>query len=219
MPLNKSKGNMYPFITHTWNTIKGKCPHDCSYCYMKRFPQNDIRFDHKELETDLGKGNFIFVGSSCDMWADDVPVPWISNTLNNCNKFDNKYLFQSKNPKRFYDFEGFFPKTTYLGTTIETNRTYPEMGNTPTPTDRAMTLHHHSYYFPTMVTVEPIMAFDVDSLAYLVHLCNREWINIGADSKGHGLPEPNADKIKELIGDLRNDGIEVKVKDNLRRFM
>lgn len=31
MPLNKSTGNMYKFITHTWNTIKGECPHGCSY--------------------------------------------------------------------------------------------------------------------------------------------------------------------------------------------
>ena len=30
--LNRQKGNMYPWITHTWNPIKGKCPHDCTYC-------------------------------------------------------------------------------------------------------------------------------------------------------------------------------------------
>lgn len=28
---------MYDFVTHTWNTIKGECPHDCSYCYMKKW--------------------------------------------------------------------------------------------------------------------------------------------------------------------------------------
>ena len=27
---------MYEFVTHTWNPIKGKCYHDCSYCYMKK---------------------------------------------------------------------------------------------------------------------------------------------------------------------------------------
>jgi len=37
MGLNKSSGNMYEFITHTWNTVKGACEHDCSYCYMKRW--------------------------------------------------------------------------------------------------------------------------------------------------------------------------------------
>ena len=32
--LNVAKGNMYGFITHTWNPIKGHCYHQCSYCYM-----------------------------------------------------------------------------------------------------------------------------------------------------------------------------------------
>ena len=52
---------MYNFITHTWNTIKGECPHGCSYCYMKRWgKQSSLHFDEKELKTDLGKNNFIF---------------------------------------------------------------------------------------------------------------------------------------------------------------
>ena len=54
MPLNKSTGNMYDFITHTWNTIKGECPHGCSYCYMKRWgKQPSLHFDEKELMRDL----------------------------------------------------------------------------------------------------------------------------------------------------------------------
>ncbi len=218
MPLNISKGNMYPFVTHTWNTVKGKCPHGCSYCYMKQFRQNDLRLDRKEFNTNHGKDNFIFVGSSCDMWAKEIPYIWIRKSLSYCTS-KNKYLFQSKNPKRFYDFEGEFPKTTYLGTTIETNRIYPEMGKAPTPMDRAMVMNHHAHYFPTMVTVEPVMDFDVDYLYHLLHICNPEWINIGADSKGHNLPEPSADKIKELIENLKTDGIEVKIKDNLKRLM
>jgi len=31
MGLNESKGNMYEFVTHTWNAIKGECKHDCTY--------------------------------------------------------------------------------------------------------------------------------------------------------------------------------------------
>ena len=45
--LNKQKGNMYGFVTHTWNVIKGKCPHDCEYCYMKIFPLGELHFDEK----------------------------------------------------------------------------------------------------------------------------------------------------------------------------
>ena len=112
---------MYGFVTHTWNTIKGKCPHDCEYCYMKRFPQKPVRFDEIELNTDLGEGNFIFVGSSCDMWAEGIFGNWIFVTLKHCNKFKNKYLFQSKNPDRFDAWFGILPKDSILATTIESN--------------------------------------------------------------------------------------------------
>ena len=40
MNLNQSKGNMYEFITHTWNPIKDRCYHDCAYCYMKSIVPN-----------------------------------------------------------------------------------------------------------------------------------------------------------------------------------
>ena len=107
MALNKSKGNMYEFVTHTWNTVKGACPHDCSYCYMKgiakRFckPQLPIHFDEKELKTNLGEGNFIFVGSSNDLFAKNIPAEWVLKTFDYCDKFNNRYFFQSKNPKGF----------------------------------------------------------------------------------------------------------------------
>lgn len=219
MPLNVSKGNMYAFVSHTWNTVKGKCPHDCSYCFMKQFKQATMRFDKKELATDLGEGNFIFVGSSCDMWADEVPEDWILETLSHCREHDNMYLFQSKNPERFYMAERLFPKKTHLGTTIETNRTYPEMGKASEPEHRMIALNQLSHTFPTMVTVEPIMDFDIDYLHHLVSMCKPEWVNVGADSKGHDLPEPTAMKILSLIGRLEKENIEIKQKDNLKRLM
>ena len=75
--MTKAKGNMYPNVW-THNIIKGKCPHGCTYCYMNSIakrhnsPQKDLFFDEKAL-IPLGKGKTIFIGSSCDMWADDVP--------------------------------------------------------------------------------------------------------------------------------------------------
>jgi hypothetical protein len=186
---------------------------------MKQFRQNDMRFDTKELKTDLGQGNFIFVGSSCDMWSEPVWIDWIEDTLDWCGRFDNKYLFQSKNPDRFRNFLDLFPEKTYLGTTIETNRTYPEMGNAPPPEDRSDSLHYRSYRFPTMVTVEPIMDFDVEELVSLITFCNPQWVNIGADSKDHGLPEPSAENICDLIEKINEKNIMVKLKDNLKRLM
>lgn len=101
MGMNKQTGNMYPFVTHTWNPIRGRCPYDCIYCYMKVYPQAEFRFVEKELKSNLGKGNFIFVGSSADMWASVVPSDWLFKVLVHCRGFNNKYLFQSKNPSDF----------------------------------------------------------------------------------------------------------------------
>ena len=44
-----------------------------------------------------------------------------------------------------------------------------------------------------------------------------EFVSIGADSKGHNLPEPSWDKVQSLIKELKKF-TEVKVKDNLMRL-
>ncbi|MDY7027970.1 MAG: DUF5131 family protein [Spirochaetota bacterium] len=222
MPLRESKGNMYTFVTHTWNPIKGRCPHGCEYCYMKRFSLKEQRLDEKELKTDLGEGRFIFVGSGTDMWAESVPENWIERTLDYCFMYpDNTYLFQTKNPRRF---EGWFPllqKTGYvLGTTIETNRTYPQMkvapdGIVPTPHDRAYALSDMPGR--RMVTIEPIMDFDLLDLVYLIEIIDPEWVNIGADSGHNNLPEPPEYKIRNLIKQLR-EITQVHLKSNLSRI-
>ena len=44
--IKESKGNMYEFVTHTWNPIKGKCSHGCTYCYMKKMCS---RFEYPQI--------------------------------------------------------------------------------------------------------------------------------------------------------------------------
>lgn len=219
MPLNIAKGNMYSFVTHTFNVIKGRCPHDCEYCYMKVFKLGPLYCDHREFKTDLGKNNFIFVGSSCDMFAEDIPENWIKETLEFLNKFDNRYLFQSKNPIRFWNWHSKFPAKRVFGTTIETNRVYPQMGKTITPQERSATLAHLSTQLgdKIMITIEPIMDFDLDELVKLIKQAKPAWVNVGADSKGHHLPEPPTKEIKRLIDELAGF-TEVKIKQNLKRL-
>lgn len=209
---------MYPWVTHTWNIVKGKCPHSCSYCYMKRFPQAELRFDSKELKTDLGSGNFIFVGSSCDMWAESIPEIWIQAVLWRCMEHpNNKYLFQSKNPSRFKEFKGLFPSEFIVGTTIETNRTYSnETYHAPYRRDRYEAMA--KYTVPKMVSIEPIIDFDNDILLDWMQEIKPEFVSIGADSGYNHLPEPSPDKVKALIEALK-EFTEVKVKDNLSRLL
>jgi hypothetical protein len=170
---------------------------------MKRWgDQKPARFDRKELKADLGSGNFIFVGSSCDMWAKSIPASWISETIDYCKKFDNSYLFQSKNPELAYLCESLLPEKSVLCTTIETNRTYSFiMGNTPTPRERASAIG--SFSGRRFVTIEPILDFDIDPMVELIKLCNPEQVNIGADSGNNGLPEPHFEKVLELVERLK----------------
>jgi len=218
MGMNKSKGNMYDFVTHTWNAIKGKCPHDCSYCYMKRWgPLSPTRFDEKELRTDLGSGNFIFVGSSCDMFAKDIPSGWIGRTLAHVMDYDNMYLFQSKNPGRMI---GWLQEKSIACTTIETNRWYSEiMMNSPKPAERTIAMGALSCQgIKTFVTVEPVMDFDLHKMVKLIRQCNPEQVNIGADSGNNHLPEPSAEKLQELIIGLK-EFTTIHQKRNLGRIL
>jgi DNA repair photolyase len=217
--LNRISGNMYNWVTHTFNIIRGKCHHDCSYCYLKRFPQTDLRFAEKELKTDLGENNFIFVGSSCDMFAESIPEDWIIKTLQYCAKYPkNKYLFQSKNPSKLYRFRDYIPDGSIVGTTIETNREY-KVSVAPDFQDRAYFLgQFDSNKFKRMVTIEPILDFDLNELVPLIKMCRPDWVNIGADSKGHNLPEPSKEKVEALIGELKKF-TEVKKKSNLQRLL
>ncbi|KKN26094.1 hypothetical protein LCGC14_0878110 [marine sediment metagenome] len=219
MMLKKQKGNMYEFVTHMWSPIRGKCSHDCSYCYMKQWgEQPPLHIDEKGLMTDLGQGNFIFVCHTCDLFAKDVPGEWIIKVLEMLRIYQtNRYLLQSKNPSRFMDFRGLLPNKVLLGTTIETNRDIVE-SKAPSVAQRAHALNTLSVLgYSTMVTIEPIFDFDLDELLDLIVYANPEWVNIGADSKGHGLPEPSAEKIHTLTDHL-GKYTKVKLKRNLKRI-
>jgi len=180
--------------------------------------QKPVRFDEKELMTDLGNGNFIFVGSSCDLFARPIPNEWITETLNYCRAFvGNDYLFQSKNPEGFKDFEMYIPKSSRLCTTIETNRHYPEMGDTPHPFVRSEDMYDLSDW-KRYVTIEPIMDFDLEEMVNIVRWCSPEQVNIGADSGNNGLPEPSKEKLVQLIDALKEFTV-IDQKRNLARLL
>jgi hypothetical protein len=180
--------------------------------------QKPVRLDEKELKTDLGSGNFIFVGSSCDMWAKVIHSKWILDTLSHCELFyGNTYLFQSKNPEAFVECEDFLPSHVKLCTTIETNRHYPCMGDAPTTQDRSEQMEH-IVDIEKYVTIEPIMDFDLKEMIEIVNLCDPIQVHIGADSGNNHLPEPPKEKILELINELQKFTV-IDQKRNLGRLL
>ena len=65
-----------------------------------------------------------------------------------------------------------------------------------------------------MVTLEPVLDFDINGLVNMINLMKPEWVNLGADSGGHKLPEPSKEKLLKLI-----DRIEIRQKKNLKRLL
>jgi DNA repair photolyase len=218
MGLNKSTGNMYKF-----NTIKGECPHGCTYCYMKKWgKQPTLHLDDNEFKTDIGSNNYIFIGSSCDMFAKDIPLTWVEHTINHIRKFQfNEYFFQSKNPYNMEILELLLPAKAVKGvsvcTTIETNRHYKEiMKDSPKPVQRFLAMSGFENY-KKYITMEPIMDFDIEIVEWL-QLIKPMQINIGADTGKNNLPEPSKEKILQLIHELEKFTV-VHQKSNLKRLL
>lgn len=229
MNLKESKGNMYEFITHTWNPMGGRCPHGCAYCYMKYHTYIErLYLDERELKGTCPAKLFIFIGSNTDVFAAEMPSAWINKVLDFCvdvtsnQKDDEKtrFLLQTKNPARVLEFINhplFKNGQAVVCTTLETNRHYPDiMNNAPLIKDRAKAMAAIADYgVKTYVTIEPIMDFDLDEFIGLLKMCKPEQVNIGAESQHFvQIPQPSEDKLTSLILQLLCF-TKVTVKKNL----
>lgn len=224
--------NFHPEL-YTHNPIKGKCSHNCEYCYMlglrERYLLDDtLRINRNELKQGLGSDRFVFVGSSTDMFAEDVPSEWIEDVLTQLNRYpQNQYLLQSKNPARFLDFLNHPLLVNHSGqvifcTTVESDKDFPEISDAPRISARIDALRElNEKGFRTMITVEPIMAFSNPvSLANLITSVNPEQVNIGANTASWiPLIEPTKEEVLTLINELNNRGIKIHLKDNLDRLI
>jgi len=229
MPLNKPSGNMYPWAW-TWNPYGGLCPYACEYCYARNKIApwlermgilkyvGEPRLMEKELNIKLVKpkdGKLIFVESNGDLFGYWVPENDILRILEHCRCFNHEYLFQSKNPERFLDFLDWFPQKSILGTTIESNRDYG-VTLAPSPEERFQYMTKIPWK-RKMVSIEPIMDFDLPILLSWIGAINPEFISIGADSGENKLKEPNSEKLQSFIwqAELMT---EVRLKKNLSRI-
>ncbi|MDR1230872.1 MAG: phage Gp37/Gp68 family protein [Spirochaetaceae bacterium] len=218
MAVRESRGNMYGFIDFSWNPVRGKCPYDCAYCYVKRWGdrQKPLHIDRSFLNVSLGKGNFVFVCSGCDLFHPDTPEQWIAEVRKNALRFpDNKYLWHTKNPQRLVELIEPGPND-FACATIESNIHRPCVGGAPPPSERTAALRE--WKGPRMVTVEPVMDFETAKFADMILSCKPAQVNIGADSGKNGLPEPSPDKVRTLVHILEQH-TAVYVKPNLRRLM
>jgi hypothetical protein len=223
-----TKSNMYSFIgKDTWNPLGGVCEHSCKYCFTnplkERFPvlrekySGELWLDEKAIKKNLGKGHFWFVCSCNDLFAENVPAWMIEKVLEHCWKFENKYLFQSKNPSRFTAFHFNFPPASILATTLESD--IHNFSNAPDFDDRVWGMYQMNDLYEEMVTIEPIMQFNLKPMVDAIKAIKPLQVNIGANSNPKiKLPEPEPEKIRELIKELEKF-TTVHLKPNLKRLL
>ncbi len=226
MPLKKASGNMYDWVTHLHSELGGECSHQCKYCYVNKgrfapYPRycGEPRLIEADTKTRFGSGKIIFKEHMNDLFASCVPDDIVQKVLNHCQEWpDNTYVFQSKNPARYKDFD-FSQLKVMRGTTIETNREIDmSISCAPRPSNRFLAMSKR-FNGKKFITIEPIMDFDVNVLSMWMKVIEPDFINIGADSKWCGLPEPSTEKVQQLILKLRSYGLTVNIKPNLIRLM
>jgi DNA repair photolyase len=221
---------MYKEARKTLNPFVG-CNFNCLYCYPSFRRQAKRRkldcplcytYTPHEHIARLGKappktkeGEFIFL---CDMGDISFASPEFRQKLSDwCTMYpDRTFLIQSKNPYCF-DFPQ-FPGNVILGTTIETNRDElcQHISHAPPPSIRykaMLSLIHNR----KMVTVEPVLDFDLEVLAKMIIDISPWRVYIGYDShpKQNKLQEPSLDKTESLYSILNSQGLDVRWK--LRR--
>lgn len=220
--------NMYDLSKKQWNPFVG-CKFDCLYCLSsfqrqaKRQKNRCIKcynykpHDHPErLNRYIPKtkdNEFIFTCASGDVsFCSTTFLKKIVNKIE--SKPDTTFLIQSKNPETFNRVD--FPNNVILGITLENNRDrgYSKISKAPLPSKRYkdfLKIKHSR----KMVTIEPVMQFDLDIMVKWITDINPDIVWLGYDSKSCNLPEPSKDEFDELYNELNNT-FAVRLKNSNR---
>jgi len=213
-------------VLKTWNVFVG-CKFQCTYCNarnaaltrLKHSPRYQDGFSPHLVEGELSRkfkpDSFVFVGYMGDVaWAKPEERELILQRV--YLSLGTRFLFQSRNPHIFNSTD--WPKLSniYYGTTIETNRDY-RLSHAPTPFERyhsfSMLKHPHK-----LVSIEPIMDFDLDVMLGWMKEIKSAIIQVGADNYHNRLPEPHWDKVEALLKGLREICPQVVEKEGLERL-
>ena len=225
--MDQKKNNMYKLSVSQWSPFAG-CKHDCIYCkssfqrQLKRWAKKNCSgcyefgpHAHDErLEQSLPNTKhmqFIFTCSSGDIACCD-DIAYLERIIDRIRQERNKtFLIQSKDPKTFN--RTVFPKNDVLGTTLETNRDElcERVSKAPKPSQRYKDFLEVAHDLK-MLTIEPVMDFDLDVMVDWAENINPCMVWLGYDSGKNHLPEPELEKVRDLHWELARRGFVVILK-------
>jgi len=209
------KAQSRPYVPGLGRAVKPFCgvlvlwaKNHCERCYRFIPHEHPERLVQPLPET--RPGQFIFTCSNGDIAF--CPTEYLEKIVNRMRHDAVKtFLLQSKNPQTFDRIT--FPDNVILGTTIETNRDdgYEKISKAPVPSQRyqdLLNVRHRT----KMVTIEPVLDFDVNTMIHWLEDINPCLIWLGYDSRKNNLPEPPLAKVKTLYWELGRRGFTVVLK-------
>lgn len=193
----------------------------CSYCssYTPHYHPERLR------TSSIPSSPIVFVYGTGDISF--CEPAYVRKTFRVIKKHNSgkQYYFQSKNPVCFRQYLGEFPDNSILLTTIETNRDvdYDIISKAPKPSRRFKDFLALEYP-KKVLTIEPILDFNLDTFTGWIEKFKSqgslEYVWIGYNSKRNliGLPEPNIEKVKEFIQNMKDMDIQVRGKELNMKF-
>jgi protein gp37 len=192
-------------------------PEVCPYCYAYKIARRNMRgcklckqfiphphYEQLDKLKQWKNGKSIFVQSMGDLFHDEISDEWIDDILlaSRLNP-QHRYLFLTKNPKRYIDLhgKGILPKSDNMW-----------FGST-TVIDTAPAFY--SVNHNTFVSIEPIMSeFETGGKAY--GNGNIDWVIVGCETGNRkGKVIPKREWIENIVESCREHNVPVFIKNNL----
>jgi len=164
---------------------------------------------HPERLKRIPSAKIIFVCGDSDIRF--APLWYMEKIIKSIEEHNKKcpyktYYFQSKDPKCFKPILHLLPKNAIILTTLETNKDegYEKISKASKPSVRFKEFLELDYP-RKVVTIEPIMDFELEIFIDWIYQIKPEYVWIGFNSKPKKvqLPEPSLSKTEQFIDRLK----------------
>lgn len=202
---------------YSLNPVKGLCPMACDYCYArrmyKRFKWNpEIRLDLSVFDTLPSEPSRVFVGSTIELFHDDIPDDWRWGIFEYCKvRKQHTFIFLTKQPQSLIKWSP-FPENCWVGVTATDGHKFVDALNSLV----------HIKASVQFISFEPLLDWHIDSWLVETDLKSQpeiKWLIIGQQTPISAKTQPKVEWIRDIVEAADKAGITVFLKNNLKPLL